>query len=57
MCHVVYPDGEGFVVAEVWRTQPEGQRYVDEVLAPLLIELALTAAESTVLPVWSFARP
>jgi hypothetical protein len=57
MSHVVYPQGEGFVVAEVWRTQAEGQPYVDEVLGPLLIELGLTAVESTVLPVWSFARP
>lgn len=57
MSHVVYPQGEGFVVAEVWRTHPEGQSYVDEVLRPLLAELALTAVESTVLPVWSFARP
>jgi len=57
MCHVVYPQGEGFVVAEVWRTQAEGQPYLDEVLGPLLIQLGLTAAESTVLPVWSFARP
>jgi hypothetical protein len=57
MSHVVYPQGEGFVVADVWRTRAEGQPYVDEVLRPLLIELGLTAAESTVLPVWSFARP
>ena len=57
MSHVVYPQDEGFVVAEVWRTQAEGQQYVDEVLGPLLTELGLTVAESTVLPVWSFARP
>jgi hypothetical protein len=57
MSHVVSPQGEGFVVAEVWRTQAEGQPYVDEVLRPLLIELGLTATESTVLPVWSVARP
>jgi hypothetical protein len=57
MVHVVYPQGEGFVVAEVWRTEAEGLPYVDEVLGPLLIELGLTAVESTVLPVWSFARP
>lgn len=57
MSHVVYPQGKGFVVAEVWRTQTEGQPYVDEVLRPLLTELGLTATESTVVPVWSFARP
>ncbi|MEV0796283.1 hypothetical protein AB0I34_01265 [Kribbella sp. NPDC050281] len=57
MSHVVYPQGEGFVIADVWRTPAEGQPYVDEVLRPLLIELGLNAPESTVLPVWSFARP
>ena len=57
MSHIVYPQGEGFVVADVWRTPAEGQRYVDEVLRPLLIDLGLTATESTVLPVWSYARP
>jgi hypothetical protein len=57
MSHVVHPQGDGFVVAEVWRTEAEGQPYVDEVLRPLLTELGLTATDSTVLPVWSFARP
>lgn len=57
MSHVVYPQDEGFVVTEVWRTQAEGEPYVDEVLRPLLGALGLTAAETTVLPVWSFARP
>ncbi len=57
MSHVVYPQGEGFVIAEVWRTSAEGQPYMDEVLRPLLTELGLNATESTVLPVWSFARP
>src|SRR3954452_9005155 len=57
MSHVVYPLGEVFVIAEVWRTQVEGQSYVDEVLGPLLAELGLTVAESAALPVWSFARP
>jgi hypothetical protein len=57
MSHVVYPQGDGFVVADVWRTQPEGQPYVDEILRPLLIDLGIAVTESTVLPVWSFARP
>jgi hypothetical protein len=57
MSHVVYPQGEGFVAAEVWRTQAEAQHYVDEVMRPLLDELGLTASQSALLPVWSFARP
>jgi hypothetical protein len=57
MSHVVCPEGEGFVVSDVWRTQAEGAPFFDEVLRPLLLELGLTATKSTVLPVWSFARP
>ena len=57
MAHVVYPEGDGFVVAEVWSTESQGQPYVDDVLRPLLAALHLTVSETAVLPVWSFARP
>ena len=57
MSHVVYPEGDGFVVAEVWRTESDGQHYVDDVLRPLVGELGLTAKDTHVRPVWSFARP
>jgi hypothetical protein len=57
MSHVVYPEGEGFVVAEVWRTESDGQHYVDDVLRPLVGELGLAAKDTNVRPVWSFARP
>jgi hypothetical protein len=56
MAHVVYPEGEGFVVADVWRTEAEAQTFVDDVLLPLLSDLDLTASESTTVPAWSFAR-
>jgi hypothetical protein len=57
MSHVAYPEGDGFVVAQVWRAQTEGQPYFDDVLLPLLAELGLKTQESSVRPVWSFARP
>jgi hypothetical protein len=57
MSHVVYPDGDGFVVAEVWRAQGEGQTYIDDVLRPIVAEVGLKAGETCVRPVWSFARP
>jgi hypothetical protein len=57
MSHVVYPEGDGFVVAEVWRTESDGQHYVDDVLRPLVGDLSLTAKDVNVRPVWSFARP
>ena len=57
MSHVVYPEADGFIVAEVWRSQAEGEPYIDDVLRPLLSDLGLTAEETTIQPVWSFARP
>jgi hypothetical protein len=51
------PYGNGFVVADVWRVESDGQPYVAEGLNPLLAELGLVASETTALPVWSFARP
>ena len=57
MSHAVYPEGDGFVIAEVWRAEAEGQHYIDDVLRPLLAELALTGQATLVRPVWSFARP
>jgi hypothetical protein len=57
MSHVVHPDGDGFVVADVWRTEAEGVTYTDEVLRPLLAELGLAADRPDVRTVWSFARP
>jgi hypothetical protein len=57
MSHVVVPEADGFTVADVWRTEAERFSSVDEVLRPLLTELHLTTIETTVRPVWSFARP
>ena len=57
LSHVVHPADDGFVVADVWRTESEGRAYVDDVLGPLLTEVGLTLRETECLPVWSFARP
>ena len=57
MSHAVYPDGEGFVIAEVWRAESEGRRYIDDVLRPLIDESGLAGQDTLARPVWSFARP
>lgn len=57
MSHVVYPGEDGFVVAEVWRMESDGRPFVQDVVHPLLARLGLTAGETIVRPVWSFARP
>jgi hypothetical protein len=57
MSHAVYPEGDGFVIAEVWRAESDGQSYIDGVLRPLLAASGLTGHDTVVRPVWSFARP
>ncbi len=57
MSHVVYPHDGGFVVSDVWRTESDAQPFVRDLLRPLLEQAGLAAGETTVLPVWSFARP
>ena len=57
MSHAVYPEGDGFIIAEVWRGETDGRPYVDDVLRPMLTGLGLNANETTVRPIWSFARP
>jgi len=57
MSHAVYPEGDGFVIAQVWRAEAEGQRYVDDVLELLIAESGLNVEDTLVRPVWSFARP
>lgn len=57
MSHAVYPEGDGFVIAEVWRSEAEGQSYLGNVLRPLLAEVGLSGQDIVVRPVWSFARP
>ena len=57
MSHVVYPEGAGFVVAQVWRSEAEGRDYVDSRLRGLLADVDLTLHGTEVRPAWSFARP
>lgn len=57
MSHVVFPDGDGFVIVDVWRSEAEVRSFVDEVLLPPMAELGLTVQETRSLPAWSFARP
>ncbi len=57
MAHLAYPAGDGFVLCNVWRSEAEMQSFYDEVVLPKLAEAGLQPEESTVSPVWSFARP
>ena len=56
MSHVVYPEGDGLVVARFGARSLTGA-YRDGVLRPLLTAVGMAGKETTVGPVWSFARP
>lgn len=57
MLHLVRPDGDGFRMIEVWRTEPEMRSVYAEMVLPLLAELGLAHEVPSVEPVWGLARP
>jgi hypothetical protein len=57
MVHVARPEGDGFLLLQVWRTEGEARRSFEESIRPELTRLGLTHGELTTWPVWSLARP
>jgi hypothetical protein len=57
MVHFARPEGDGFVIVDIWRTEAEMRAFYDSVLQPALAAAALPADPPTVSPVWGFARP
>jgi hypothetical protein len=57
MVHVAKPDGDGFVIVDVWRTEAEMREFHDAVLSPAVAAADLDAELPLVSPVWGFARP
>ena len=57
MVHLGWPEGDGFVIAEAWRTEELFHAYLEQVIEPALTELGLTAGEPEISPAWSIARP
>jgi hypothetical protein len=50
MSHVVYPEGEGFVVAGVWCSETEGRDYIGGRLRGLIADVDLTPGRPTRCP-------
>lgn len=57
MVHFQCPHGDGFRLCNIWRTETEMEAFYRDVVRPKLAAANLTAGESTVAPVWGFARP
>ncbi len=56
MVHLARPDGDGFLLVNVWRNEADLRAFWD-VIASRLGEAGLAFDEPTISPVWSFARP
>ncbi len=57
MVHLVRPEGDGFLMVDVWRSEEEMQAFLEEVVRPRLAAGGLSAGEPRVSPVWSLGRP
>ena len=57
MVHFARPDGDGFLLSNVWRNESDMRPFYDDVVLPRLAEAGLQHEESKISPVWVFARP
>ena len=57
MVHFQCPDGDGFRICNIWRTEAEMAAFYRDVVRPNLAAANLEAVASEILPVWGFARP
>ena len=57
MFHLTWPDTDGFVILDVWRTEAEAREFLEAVLYPAIADIALTPDEPIFRPVWGMANP
>ncbi len=57
MLHLTRPEGDGFLLLDVWRSETEMQPFFDEVVLPHLAEAGLSHDPPRMAPVWSLGRP
>jgi hypothetical protein len=57
MFHLTWPDGDGFVVLDVWRTEQAAREFLDSVVLPAFGAAGLSVGEPTIRPVWGMAQP
>ena len=57
MVHFARPDGDGFLLSNVWRNESDMRPFYDDVVLPRLAEAGLQHEESKIFPVWVLARP
>lgn len=57
MVHLTWPDGAGFVMLDVWRTEADARAFLESIVHPAFAKLGLRANEPIFRPVWGMANP
>lgn len=57
MVHYARPEGDGFLLCDVWRSEAEMRPFYGDVIRPRLAAAGREAGGSKTSPVWVFARP
>lgn len=57
MVHFTRPEGDGFLMVNVWRSKEDMEPFFDDIVRPALGQAGLAGDPSVVAPVWVFARP
>lgn len=56
MAHFIRPEGDGFLLCDVWRSEAEMRPFYDDVALPQLAAGGLEPESARIAPAWSFAR-
>lgn len=57
MVHLARPEGGGFLLSDVWRSEADMRPFYQDVILPKLADAGLESEEPVISPVWVFARP
>ena len=57
MVHLTRPEGDGFLLSEVWRTEADMRSFYEDVILPKLADAGLEPLEPVISPVWVLADP
>ncbi|MDF2967351.1 MAG: hypothetical protein K0Q93_1129 [Nocardioidaceae bacterium] len=57
MVHLTRPEGDGFLLSDVWRSEADMRPFYADVILPKLADAGLEPQEPVISPVWVLARP
>jgi hypothetical protein len=57
LVHFARPEGAGFLLCSIWRSEDDMRAFLDEVILASLSQAGLEPTPPRTHPVWAFARP